>query len=141
MILYQNLRRPEAGQPLKVSWGNSVVDSIKSITPISGKNVRLTRTDHGTIIDVDLDAAKKGASKSTSETVPTGDITPAGPDQEGPDEYGITASFDVVTEMTYNATTHKFEYKTRKMSFSRGKLVQLDQAVNHLVFTAVGESY
>lgn len=141
MILYQNLRRPEAGQPLKVSWGNSVVDSIKSITPISGKNVRLTRTDHGTIIDVDLDAVKKGVSKSTSETVPTGDIPPASSDQEGPDEYGITASLDVVIGMSYNNQTHKFIYQTRKMSFSRGKLVQLDAAVDHEVFTAVGESY
>jgi hypothetical protein len=73
--------------------------------------------------------------------VPTGDIPPAGGGEEGPDGYGLTVSIDVVVEMAYDSATHKFSYKTRKMSFSRGRLVQIDPAVATDVFTAVRESY
>lgn len=62
MIVYPNLKKPEPGQPLKVSWGNSVVDAIKSITPIAGKNVRLTRTSNGTVINIDVDELKKSVT-------------------------------------------------------------------------------
>lgn len=70
MVIYPRLSRPEPGQPLKISWGNSVVDAIRSLTPISGKNVRVTRNSNGTVIDVDADVIKRAAMDSGLAPVP-----------------------------------------------------------------------
>jgi hypothetical protein len=49
-IVYPKLREPVKGQKLDAEWGREVVQAIKSITPISGKNIEIHRTQSGSII-------------------------------------------------------------------------------------------
>ena len=71
MIVYVNLKKPEPGKPVSAKWGSDVVEAIKSQQLISGKNVRLTRTNHGTVIDVMLDkVVAEGGEAATDSCVP-----------------------------------------------------------------------
>ena len=61
MIKYTSLKKPSKGDKLDPNWGRAVVDAINSITPISGKNIRMNRTIHGNVIE---STAYSGASPS-----------------------------------------------------------------------------
>ena len=144
MIVYPNLKRPEPGQPVKASWGDSVIAAIKSITPVSGKNVRLTRTNTGTIIDVDFKSMP--IQNSISGDINIDDLI----DQISGDVIdvlsnyyltGVTDTVNIVEGMTYNSTNHKFDFQYRTAQFTNGLLTNLGAAQTSTVFTAVGESY
>lgn len=70
MIVYVNLKKPEPGKPVSAKWGSDVVEAIKSQQLISGKNVRLSRTNHGTVIDVVLDEKNNSINGATVECMP-----------------------------------------------------------------------
>lgn len=70
MLVYKNLREPDPNRPVSVKWGRDVVDATKAYRPIAGKGIRLTTTNHGTIIDCVAVGGRGGASASDVDLAP-----------------------------------------------------------------------
>lgn len=70
-IVYPKLTEPQRGQPLNAEWGREVVRAIKSITPISGQNTEVHRTQSGTIIRAKESGRVVNSQKATfSDPIP-----------------------------------------------------------------------